>query len=217
MISGPFFLILLHNHIINKKKTFSGDVHYEAIFPFFFLLHKGAKPMLCSLLVRIKSIQICYQLLQTRPTGEKRFQLLQPTYPPMTYTSPITGAARGASAAAGLVVERGGERRSCCLLGPGRLRLSQGASLKPDKSERCSPLSGGTIQLCSSWPSDDPPTPLRSSVDTGAGDRGGAPAEFAVVAETVGCRKGVGSVERGVLCKVEKELADGCRGDNTAC
>ena len=81
MISGPFFLILLHNHIINKKKTFSGDVHYEAIFPLFFLLHKRAKPMLCSLLVRIKSIQICYQLLQTRPTGEKRYLLLQPTHP----------------------------------------------------------------------------------------------------------------------------------------
>ena len=32
------------------------------------------------------------------------------------------------------------------------------------------------------WPSDDPPTPLRSSVDTGAGDRGGTPAEFAVAA-----------------------------------
>ena len=36
--------------------------------------------------------------------------------------------------------------------------------------------------------------PLRSSVDTGAGDRGGAPAEFAVVAGTVGCREDVGSV-----------------------
>ena len=32
-------------------------------------------------LVRIKSIQICYQLLQTRPTGEKRYLLLQPTHP----------------------------------------------------------------------------------------------------------------------------------------
>jgi hypothetical protein len=27
---------LLHNHIINKKKSFSGDVNYEANFPFFF-------------------------------------------------------------------------------------------------------------------------------------------------------------------------------------
>ena len=43
-------------------------------------------------------------------------------------------------------------------------------------------------------PSDDPPTPLRSSVDTGAGDRGRSPAEFAVVAETVGGREDVGSV-----------------------
>jgi hypothetical protein len=42
---------------------------------------------------------------------------------------------------------------------PGRLRLSQGASLKPDESEGCSPVSGGrTIRLCSCWPSDDPPT-----------------------------------------------------------
>ena len=36
--------------------------------------------------------------------------------------------------------------------------------------------------------------PLRSSVDIGAGDRGGASAQFAVVAETVGCREDVDSV-----------------------
>jgi len=60
---------------------------------------------------------------------------------------------------------------------------SQGASLKPDESEGCSPVSGGrTIRLRSSWPSDDAPTPLRSSVDTGAEDRGGVSAEFAAVA-----------------------------------
>ena len=48
------------------------------------------------------------------------------------------------------------------------------------------PVSGGrTIRLCSFWPSDDAPTPLRSSVDTGAEDRGGVSAEFAEVAETV--------------------------------
>ena len=36
---------------------------------------------------------------------------------------------------------------------PGRLRLSHGASLKPDESEGCSPVSGGrTIRLCSFWP-----------------------------------------------------------------
>jgi hypothetical protein len=64
-----------------------------------------------------------------------------------------------------------------------------------EEKEVCSPVSGGrTIRLCWSWPSNDPPTALRSSVDTGAGDRGGAPAEFAVVAETVGCREDVGSV-----------------------
>jgi hypothetical protein len=38
------------------------------------------------------------------------------------------------------------------------------------------------------------PTPLRPSVDTGAGDRGGAPAEFAVVAGAVDCREDVGLV-----------------------
>ena len=68
-------------------------------------------------------------------------------------------------------------------------------ALKPDEIEGCSPVSGGgTFRLRSSWPY--PPTPLRPSVDTyaGAGDRGGAPAEFAVVAETVGCREDVGSV-----------------------
>jgi len=54
-------------------------------------------------------------------------------------------------------------------------RGTQGASLKPDESEGCSPVSGGrTIRLCSSWPYDDFPTPLRPPVDTGAGDRGGA-------------------------------------------
>jgi hypothetical protein len=30
-------------------------------------------------LVSISHIQICYQLLQTHPTGENRYQLLQPT------------------------------------------------------------------------------------------------------------------------------------------
>ena len=38
------------------------------------------KPTLCSPLMSISHIQICYQLLQTRPTGEKRYQLLQ-THP----------------------------------------------------------------------------------------------------------------------------------------
>ena len=38
------------------------------------------------------------------------------------------------------------------------------------------------------------PTPLRPPIDTGAGDRGGVSAKFSVVAETVGCRKGVDSV-----------------------
>jgi hypothetical protein len=62
-------------------------------------------------------------------------------------------------------------------------------------SEGCSPVSGGrTIRLRSSWPSDGSPTPLRSSVDSGAGDRSGASAEFAVVAETVGSREDVGAV-----------------------
>ncbi len=46
-------------------------------------------------------------------------------------------------------------------------------------------------------PSDDPPTPLRPSVDIGAGDRGGAPAEFPVAAETIRCREDVGSVVLG--------------------
>jgi len=36
VISGPFLKKLLHNHII-KKKSFSGDVNYEANFPLFFL------------------------------------------------------------------------------------------------------------------------------------------------------------------------------------
>ena len=37
--ASSFFL--LHKHFINKKKIFfSGDVNYEANFPFCFLLHK---------------------------------------------------------------------------------------------------------------------------------------------------------------------------------
>jgi hypothetical protein len=83
---------------------------------------------------------------------------------------------------------------------PGRLRLSEGASLKPDESEGRSPVSGGrTIRLCSSRLTTlllhlDPQETLVFLFITGAGDRGGAPAEFAVVAETVGCREDVGSV-----------------------
>ena len=45
---------------------------------------------------------------------------------------------------------------------PVRGRLwSEGCSLQSD---------GRTIRLCSLWPSDDLPTPLRPPVDTGAGD-----------------------------------------------
>jgi hypothetical protein len=36
VISRAFSFFLLHNHVINKKKSFSGDVNYEANFPFFF-------------------------------------------------------------------------------------------------------------------------------------------------------------------------------------
>ena len=53
---------------------------------------------------------------------------------------------------------------------PGRITQAT-KSQRPDESEGCSPVSGGrTIQLCSLWPSDDLPTPLRPLVDTGAGD-----------------------------------------------
>jgi hypothetical protein len=46
VVSSPFSLFLLHNHIINKKKSFSGDVNYEANFSFLFLLHRRANPIL---------------------------------------------------------------------------------------------------------------------------------------------------------------------------
>ena len=36
VISGAFINFLLHNHIINKIKSFSGDVNYETNFAFFF-------------------------------------------------------------------------------------------------------------------------------------------------------------------------------------
>jgi hypothetical protein len=46
VVSEPFILFLVHNHFITEKflKKKSGDVNYEANFPFFFLLHKRAKP-----------------------------------------------------------------------------------------------------------------------------------------------------------------------------
>ena len=37
----------------------------------------------------ISRIQNCYQLLQTRPTGEKRYQLLQTTHPSATNPQPF--------------------------------------------------------------------------------------------------------------------------------
>ena len=40
VISGPFFLILLHNHIINKKKIFFRRCKLRSKFCLFFLLHK---------------------------------------------------------------------------------------------------------------------------------------------------------------------------------
>jgi hypothetical protein len=64
VISGAFINFLLHNHFITEKnlKKKSGEAKDSA-------------------LVTIFHIQICYQLLQTRPTGEKRYQLLQTTHP----------------------------------------------------------------------------------------------------------------------------------------
>jgi hypothetical protein len=45
VISRAFSFFLLHNHII-KKKSFSGEVKDSVIFPFYFLLHERAKPIL---------------------------------------------------------------------------------------------------------------------------------------------------------------------------
>jgi hypothetical protein len=46
VISRAFFLFFPCNHIINiKKKSFSGEAKDSAIFPFFILLHKRAKPI----------------------------------------------------------------------------------------------------------------------------------------------------------------------------
>jgi hypothetical protein len=61
---------------------------------------------------------------------------------------------------------RGVYSYSMILLGdPGAcLRLNDHSSLTRVRAT-CSPVSGGrTIRLCSCWPSDGPPTPLRSSV-----------------------------------------------------
>ncbi len=60
----------------------------------------------------------------------------------------------------------------------------------------CGPGEARTILLLhviSAGPSKQP-LMVRPSVDTGAGDRGGAPAESAVVAGTVSCREDVGLV-----------------------
>ena len=86
-------ILLSESHSQSRSKNkikffFSGDVNFEANFTFFFLLDKRAKHILnhkliitlCSPLVRIKSIQICYQLLQpTHPPTNP------PTHP-STYT-----------------------------------------------------------------------------------------------------------------------------------
>ena len=108
----------------------------------------------------------------------------QHTHSIRTHWQALGFGARRFSPSRGLEGRRRRRRRrisSCSIIlqrDPGRLLFSQGASLKPDESEGCSPVSGGrTILFGSYWPSDNRPTPLRSSVDTGAGDRGGAPAE----------------------------------------
>ena len=66
-----------------------------------------------------------------------------------------------------------------------------------EDKEGCSPVAGGRTsdfarlgRLTALLPHFDSSV----GVDTGAGDRGGAPAEFAVVAETVGCPEDVSSV-----------------------
>jgi hypothetical protein len=45
VISRAFFVFFPCNHIINKKKTISGEAKDSVIFPFYFLLHKRAKPI----------------------------------------------------------------------------------------------------------------------------------------------------------------------------
>ena len=63
------------------------------------------------------------------------------------------------------------------LWGRGEEEEVQGASLKPEESEGCSPVTGSggkRIRFCSSWPSDHPPTSLRSSVDMPDGTVGPA-------------------------------------------
>ena len=57
--------------------------------------------------------------------------------------------------------------------------------------------------------SDDPPYPLRSSVDTGAGNRNEAPDEFTVVRGSAGCRRAVGAV---VLSRGETLPSKNTRG-----
>jgi hypothetical protein len=45
VVSRAFITKLLHNHIINIKKKISGEAKDSVIFPFYFLLHKRAKPI----------------------------------------------------------------------------------------------------------------------------------------------------------------------------
>jgi hypothetical protein len=47
VISGPFINFLLHNHFITDffLKKNSGEAKDSVIFPFYFLLHKRAKPI----------------------------------------------------------------------------------------------------------------------------------------------------------------------------
>jgi hypothetical protein len=54
------------------------------------------------------------------------------------------------------------------------------------------------------------------SVDTGAGDRGGAPAEVAVVAGSVVCRKDVGSVVSGSVDEGANSMEKGAISNLTS-
>ncbi len=71
VISRAFSVFVLHKHSIDKKKSFSGDVNYEANFPLFFF-----------------ASSVTAAILPTYPHP-------LPTHPPIPHTPPTHPKARG--------------------------------------------------------------------------------------------------------------------------
>jgi hypothetical protein len=98
VISRAFFLISPCNHIINKKKSFSGEVKDSVNFPPFFLLHKLHNPILPPYLpsrlparrvsgsIESLTLQNIYSPLPSPSTDPP--PIPPPTHPPIPHSPP---------------------------------------------------------------------------------------------------------------------------------